>query len=265
MDLLNESKFKKLVYVVISLLALFLFSKSIYEIKSISELGFDKPASNTITVSGNGEAVAIPDIATFSFSVTKEAKTSAEAQKLVTDASSKVLDVVKKDGVEDKDVKTTNYSLYPKYDYPQVVCPTIYPSVCPPSKEVLRGYEVSQSFEVKIRSTDKVGQIVSDVTSAGVTNINGPTFGVDKEDDVIAKARNEAIVNAKAKAESIAQGLGVKLVRIVNFSENENGYVAPVMMNSSFAVGSADMKSAPQLPAGENKYSRTVNITYEIR
>ncbi|MEI6480553.1 MAG: SIMPL domain-containing protein [bacterium] len=263
MELLNNKYFKWLTLGVLGFLALFLAASTLYQLKNVGELDYNKPVTNSITVSGQGEAVAIPDIATFSFSVTKEAKTSAEAQKLVTDASSKVLDAVKKDGVEDKDVKTTNYSLYPKYDYPQTVCPAIYPSNCPPAKEVLRGYEVSQSFEVKIRSTDKVGQIVSDVTSAGVTNINGPTFGVDNEDAVIAQARNEAIANAKSKAESIAKGLGVKLVRIVNFSENENGYVAPMM--NSFAVGSADMKSAPQLPAGENKYSRTVNITYEIR
>ena len=265
MELLNNKYFKWLTFGVLGFLALFLAASTLYQLKDIGELGTDKPVTNSITVSGQGEAIAIPDIATFSFSVTKEAKTSSDAQKLVTDSSNKVLDAIKKDGVEDKDIKTTNYSLYPKYDYPQTVCPAIYPSNCSPSKEVLRGYEVSQSFEVKIRSTDKVGQIVSDVTSAGVTNINGPTFGVDKEDDVIAKARNEAIANAKSKAESIAQGLSVKLVRIVNFSENENGYVSPMMKSVSFGMGSADMAAAPQLPAGENKYSRTVNITYEIR
>ena len=90
--------------------------------------------------------------------------------------------------------------LYPKYDYPQVVCPAIYPSNCASGKEVLRGYEISQTFEVKIRDVSKVGQIVGDATTAGATNISGPTFGVDKEDDVIAQARNEAIDNAKAKA-----------------------------------------------------------------
>lgn len=265
MELLNNKYFKWLVFAVLGFLALFLAASAIYELKSVGELDYGKPVTNSINVSGKGEAVAIPDIATFSFSVIKEAKTAPEAQKLATDISNKMFDVVKKDGIEDKDVKTTNYSLYPKYDYTHTLCPSIYPSNCQPSKEVLRGYEISQTFEVKIRDINKAGQIVADVTSAGATNINGPTFGVDKEDDVVAKARNEAIEDAKAKAESIAKGLGVKLVRIISFNENEGGYYPGPMMKSALGMGGADAVSAPQLPAGESKYSRTVSITYEIR
>ena len=263
MDLLKNKYFTWLGVAVVAMLFLFLGSATIHQLKETDTSSID--SRNTITVSGSGEAVAVPDIATFSFSITKEAKTSAEAQKLVTDISNKILDTVKKDGVAEKDIKTTNYSLYPKYDYPQVVCPAIYPSNCQPSKEVLRGYEVSQTFDVKIRDVAKAGQIVGDATSAGATNISGPTFGVDKEDDVIAQARNEAILNAKAKAESIAKGLGVRLVRIVAFNENENSYALPMMNKSVMGLGGADVASAPQLPTGENKYSRTVQVTYEIR
>jgi uncharacterized protein YggE len=262
MDILKNKYFTWLAVAVVGMLFLFLGSATINQLSKADTSSID--SRNTITVSGSGEAMAVPDIAVFSFSITKEAKTSAEAQKLVTDISNKILDAVKKDGVAEKDIKTTNYSLYPKYDYPQVVCPAIYPSNCPSGKEVLRGYEVSQTFDVKIRDVAKAGQIVSDATGAGATNINGPTFGVDKEDDVVAHARNEAIDNAKAKAESIAKGLGVRLVRIVAFNENEVGYGAP-MMNKSFGMGGADVVSTPQLPTGENKYSRTVQVTYEIR
>lgn len=262
MDLLKNKYFTWLGVAVVGMLFLFLGSATIHQLKLTDTSSID--SRNTITVSGTGEAVAIPDIATFSFSVTKEAKTSAEAQKLATDISNKILDAVKKNGVAEKDIKTTNYSLYPKYDYPQVVCSAIYPSNCPSGREVLRGYEISQTFEVKIRDIEKSGQIVSDATGAGATNINGPTFGVDKEEEVIAKARNEAIADAKNKAESIADGLGVKLVRVVAFNENEVGYPTP-MMNKAFGMGGADAVSAPQLPTGENKYSKNVQVTYEIR
>lgn len=263
MDLLKNKYFTWLVVAVVGMLFLFLGSATIRQLQQADTSSID--SRNTITVSGSGEAVAIPDIATFSFSITKEAKTSAEAQKLATDISNKILDAVKKNGVEDKDIKTTNYSLYPKYDYPQVVCPAIYPSNCPSGKEVLRGYEITQSFEVKIRDVAKAGQIVSDATTAGATNINGPTFGVDKEEGVIAQARNEAITNAKEKAKLIAKGLGVRLVKIVAFNENENLYGAPMMAKESFGLGGGDAVSIPQMPTGENKYSRTVQLTYEIR
>jgi uncharacterized protein YggE len=263
MDLLKNKYFTWLSVATVAMLFLFLGSATIHQLQQADTSSID--SRNTITVSGTGQAVAIPDIATFSFSVTKEAKTSAEAQKLTTDISNKILDAVKKAGVAEKDVKTTNYSLYPKYDYPQVVCPAIYPSNCPTGKEVLRGYEVSQSFDVKIRDIAKVGQIVSDATGAGATNISGPTFGIDKEDEIIAKARNEAINFAKNKAKLIADGLGVRLVRVVAFNENEVGYPMPMMNKSTFGIGGADSVSAPQLPVGENKYSRTVQVTYEIR
>jgi uncharacterized protein YggE len=262
MDLLKNKYFTWLSVAVVAMLFLFLGSATIHQLKETDTSSID--SRNTITVSGTGEAVAIPDIATFSFSVTKEAKTSAEAQKIATDISNKILDAVKKAGIAEKDIKTTNYSLYPKYDYPQVLCTTIYPSTCPGGREVLRGYEVSQSFDVKIRDVTKVGQIVADATDAGATNISGPTFGVDKEDDVIAKARNEAIAEAKNKAELIAKGLGVKIVRVVAFNENE--YSVPMMTNQKvFGMGGDSVASAPQLPTGENKYSRTVQVTYEIR
>ena len=262
MDILKNKYFTWLSVAVVAMLFLFLGSATINQLSKADTSSID--SRNTITVSGSGEAVAVPDIATFSFSVTKEEKTSAEAQKITTDISNKILDAIKKNGVAEKDIKTTNYSLYPKYDYPRVVCPAIYPSTCPGAKEVLMGYEISQTFEVKIRDIEKVGQIVSGATEAGATNINGPTFGVDKEGDVIAKARNEAIEKAQEKAKSIAKGLGVRLVRIVAFNENENSYGIP-MMNKTFGMGGADAVSAPQIPAGENKYSRTVQLTYEIR
>jgi uncharacterized protein len=263
MDILKNKYFTWLSVAVVAMLFLFLGAATIHQLKLTDTSSID--SRNTITVSGSGEAVVVPDIATFSFSITKEAKTSAEAQKLATDISNNILAAIKKAGVAEKDIKTTNYSLYPKYDYPQVVCPASYPSNCPSGREVLRGYEISQSFDVKIRDIEKVGQIISDATVAGATNINGPTFGVDKEDEVIAKARNEAINFAKNKAKLIADGLGVKLVRVVAFSENENAYPTPMMNKATFGIGGADSAVAPQLPVGENKYSRTVQVTYEIR
>ena len=154
MDILKNKYFTWLSVAVVAMLFLFLGSATIHQLKETDTSSID--SRNTITVSGSGEAVAVPDIAKFSFSVIKEAKTSAEAQKTVTDISNKILDAVRKNGIEEKDIKTTNYSLYPKYDYNRVVCPAIYPSTCDSGKEVLRGYEISQSFEVKI-----AGEIVT--------------------------------------------------------------------------------------------------------
>lgn len=260
MDFFNNIRTKRLIYTVLALLIAFLAVKTVYELQLIGNSNYDKQATNTITVSGKGEAVAIPDIATFSFSVTKEAETADAAQQLATDAANKILAVIKTAGVDDKDVKTSNYNLSPQYDYNQVVC-VAYPC---PSRQTLRGYQVTQTFEVKIRDIAKAGSLVVNVTKAGATDIYGPNFSVDKEDSVIAEARDQAIVNAKAKADAIAKGLNVRLVRIVSFTEDEGGSYYPQTAVSSFGA-MKDSAATPAIPVGQSKYARTVYITYEIR
>ena len=262
MDILNNKYFKWLSIATVAMLFLFLGAATLHQLKQAD--GSDVVMKNSITVSGDGEAVAVPDIATFSFTVSKEAKTSLEVQKLATDISNKILDAVKKDGVDEKDIKTTGYNLYPKYDYPQTICPAVYPSTCVTGKEVLRGFAIDQTFEIKVRDISKAGTLIVDSTSAGASNISGPVLSVDKEDDVIAKARNEAISKAKEKAESIAKGLGVRLVRVLGFSENDNGYNQPTMNKALVGPVTADSIAVPPMPTGENKYTRTVQVTYEI-
>ena len=216
---------------------------------------------STITVSGKGEVVVAPDIATVSFGVTAESKDVAKAQ---TDSNTKmnnIIEALKSKGVEAKDIKTTNYNIYPRYDYVQSAT---YPNYG--GKQVLVAYVVSQNVEVKIRKISTAGDILSTVGGLGVTDVSGLTFSVDKVDEVKDQARGLAIDDAKAQAKVLAKGLGVRLVRITNFSESGN---MPIYygLEKSMAVGmgGSDAVPAPQLQAGENKITSNVSITYEIR
>ncbi len=137
---------------------------------------------------------------------------------------------------------------------------------CPPNgSNVLVGYSVSETISVKVRKTDQAGAIVTGLGALGVTDISGPNFTIDNDDAIKAEARSKAITNAKEKAAELSKELGVKLVRIVNFSENGNN---PYPMYSKamdmMAIGGAAPEAAP-LPTGENKYTSNVTITYEIR
>jgi uncharacterized protein YggE len=129
----------------------------------------------------------------------------------------------------------------------------------------LTGYQVSESITVKVHDITKAGEVVKGIGAAGVNDMNGPNFSIENEDALKAQARKMAIDDAKAKAQTLSKDLGVSLVRIVNFSESGN---YPIMYaNSGMALDSA--KSAPTpppvLPAGENKITSNVTITYEIR
>jgi uncharacterized protein YggE len=221
--------------------------------------GNDKPV-NTITVSGTGEVVVKPDIATISFGVSAENLDVAKAQSDSATKMNSIIEALKKNGVDEKDIKTTNYSIYPRYDYTKVASP-MYPYG---GKQVLAAYVVSQTVEVKIRDISKSGAILSSVGGLGVTDISGLNFSVDKIKDVQNDARDLAIKDARAQAEVLAKGLGVKLVKITSFSEGNRSPIYYGMMEKAVSAPMMD-SVAPSVPAGENKITSNVTITYEIR
>ncbi len=244
---------------VLGLLALFLATKTITEIVSWTK---DQVYPvKTITMSAEGEALAVADIASFSFSVDEEGKTSDEAQKKATDKINKALEYLKTNGVEEKDIKTENYSIYPKY---QNVAPC-YAFDCPPSESKIIGYTVSQSIRVKIRDTESTGKFLSELTKFQINNVSGITFTIDDESALYDLARKDAVSKAEAKAIALSKDLGVKLGDVVSFSEdNPNYYPA-----DTYGMGGAEMMSfkaaAPEIPKGENKYTTRVYITYELK
>ncbi len=247
-------------------LAILLAILSIKELKSISYVGKDVVVSNTISVSGKGEAISIPDIATFSFSVSETAKTVAEAQTAATTRINAALKAVKDAGVADKDIKTTSYSINPHYDYQDGVC-AANGGYCKPGKSILTGYEVSQSTEVKVRDLAKAGTIFSTIGSLNVQNVNGLTFAIDDIEKVKADARAKAITDAQAKAQLLAKQLGVSIVRIMSFydSSDQPGPIGYGMGSDVMSLKASAAPVAPEILPGEQKVTSSVSITYEIR
>ena len=217
-------------------------------------------SENTITVSDTGTIYVKPDLAVVTASVINEAKTVAGAMAENSEKMNKVIKFVKEQGIEDKDLKTTSFNIYPRYEY-RIEETEIYPY--PPGKRVLVGYEVRQSLEVKIRNMDKIGAIIEGITSAGANEVSDLQFTVDKEDEFKKQAREEAIKKAKTKAEELAKQLGIKLIRISNFSESTLvPYFYSMKELASMGIGGGE---APSIQTGENKIEVTVSITYEIK
>jgi uncharacterized protein YggE len=242
------------------LASIFIISLTIYTFKSMGYIG-SAPATNTISVTGHGESFAVPNIATVSFSVEKTAKTVADAQNQVTTVMNDVLATLKTSGVADKDVQTISYDVNPKYDYQSSVCTAN--GICPPSRQILTGYTVTDSVQVKIRAIDTAGNIIGVLGQKNVTNISGLTLSVEDDSAVKTEARNKAIAQAKAQAESIAKGLGVQLVRITSFSES--GSARPIFYSKDMVLGTGASAPTPSIPVGQNTSSSDVSITYEIQ
>ena len=264
------SNFWKVAVGAVGLLAVFLAVISVKELKSIGYVGTDKPIYNTISVTGKGESLVKPDIATFSFSVSETAKTVLEAQNKATDKLNAALKAIKDAGIEEKDIKTDSYSINPHYEYQDGICTLSYPSTCKSGKSVLTGYEVAESIQVKVRDIKKAGEIFSTIGSLNVQNVNGLSFSIDDIEKVKADARAKAIDDAKAKAEKLAKDLGVSIVRITSFYDNSDqpSYYGREAMGGdvmNMKVSAVAPMAAPQVPAGEQKVVSTVTITYEIK
>lgn len=230
----------------------------INQIKQSKYIGQDVVQRSTINVAGVGEVLAKPDLATISFSVITEGETTDGATEENTEKMNAIIEVVKAQGVEDKDIKTTNYSVYPRYDYDDEKY--FYGD----DDRELVGYEVYQTLQVKIRNVDDAGEIIQVATQAGANQVGGLNFIIDDEDSLKAEARELAIKDAKDKAKLLANQLGVKLVRIMYFSENTYPYYDYARSEMSMDVGMGGAVPAPKIEPGEGTVTVNVNITYEI-
>lgn len=266
---LNEQNKKQLFYSVFAvtvLLASFLGVKAIDALKEYRYIGRGGTYQpNVISVNGTGEATGIPDTGSFSFSVVEEAKTTKEAGDMAAKKTNTIIEAIKAMGVEDTDVKTTAYNLYPKYDYRTLeLCTNGY---CPGGKQVLTGYEVSQTISVKVRKTADAGAILSKVGDLGAQNISGLNFVIDDMDKINGEARDKAIADAKDKAEKLSKSLGIHLTKIINFYESGNVpiYYDKVMSEAPLGMGGGSPAPVPpQVPTGENTVTSNVTITYEV-
>jgi uncharacterized protein YggE len=218
----------------------------------------------SITVSGEGEMTAIPDVAMITFTVRETAKTSPEAQKAAEAKVTKALDAIYKLGVDKKDVKTVSYNISPKYETQGGYC-TGY--TCPPTKTVVVGQEVSETISVKVRKTDTTGEVLGAIGAANITEMTGPEYTVDDKTKIEADAKALAIKDAKVKAQATADALGVSLGAITQFSENNGGYY-PVMYRAdavSMKAAGAVAPEAVSVPVGENIIKSSVSITYSLK
>lgn len=223
-----------------------------------------EPSSfRSFTVSGEGKAVAIPDIAEFSFSVlTQGGKDLGALQKENTVKMNRAIGVIKAAEVDDKDIKTQQYSVEPRYQYFSCrydVSADSESKPCPPPEIV--GYTVQQSVAVKVRDFEKVGNLLAEVVQSGANSVSQLSFTIDDRTEVTNQARAEAIAKAKEKAKSIAKAGGFRLGRLLSIEEG-GGYM-PIY---SFGMSPMEAKApAPSIEPGSQEIQVSVTLKYEIR
>jgi len=208
---------------------------------------YDLP--RTLTVSGTGEVKAAPDAATLSTGVVTQAPTAAQALQSNARAMTAVFDTLHRAGIADKDIQTSGISLSPQYGGKQG------------QPQHVVGYQVSNTVSVMIDKLDRVGPVIDALVAAGSNQIDGPNFTIADPKPLLAKAREEAVKDAIAKAQAYAAAAGVSLGAITSISDGGSDNAPVPMMR-----GVMSMAKAPETPvsAGEESLSAEVSITWEI-
>ena len=244
------------------ILGLFFALLILSELKEYTYIGDGVYPAKTVSVSGMGEVYAVPDIGQFTFTVHERAGTVAEAQQNAAEKAQAAIDALMAAGVAENDIKTENYSVGPRYEYQEVIC-VRFPC---PSQQTLVGYEVYQTFSVKVRDLEQSGSLINTVTEAGATQVSSLSFTIDDIESVKAEARALAIEQAKVKADVLEDDLGVRLGKIVGYYENE--YPMPYYDKAYGLGGDVAMSEArivPPTPTGENKITSQITLMFEIR
>lgn len=211
---------------------------------------------STFDVTGDSKITTVPDKAVVSLGITVNESSVKAAQDNANKIINDINDGLGKLGIEKKDIKTDNYSLYPNYDYTGG------------SGQHIVGYTVTANLSVSVTDFTKLNQAVDTATSAGANQVGGISFALsdDKKKEVENDARKEAIENAKSKAQELASLAGMKLGKIVNVYESpqyDGGIYATDMKALPRAEGLGGGGAPTNIEPGSTTFNFSVTLSYE--
>lgn len=207
-----------------------------------------------IWVTGQGEVSATPDIALLSLGIEAEDESVAVARDLATAAMNDVMDALTSEGIAEKDIQTQYYSIQQVSTWDRET-----------EKEIITGYRVTNTVTVTVRDIDNVGTVIDSVVDAGgnLTRVNNISFSIDDPTSYYNEARKEAMDNAKAIAEQLADLSGVSLGDVTYVSESS--YYTPVATRAGGIAYDEAASYATKINPGELDISISIQVGYDIK
>jgi hypothetical protein len=206
--------------------------------------------NDVFSVSGEGKAVVKPDIALVSVGIEASGATVKQIQNQINQTINQVTAALKKLGIEEKDIKTTNYSINPTYDWTS-------------GRQRITGYHASTNLSIKVRDIDKTNEVIDISTANGANQVGTIAFDVDDKTKAEEEARKQAVEEAKKKAAEAARIAGFKLGRIINYQEGRNELPQPILLRESAKVGMGG--GAPtEVQPGSSEIKMVVTLSYEL-
>lgn len=221
-------------------------------VKKYDFIGKADRMEKTITINGYGKVSGSNDIAMTTLGYSNTEKDVAKAQADNKKVMDQIYDELKKMNIADKDLQSS-YSIYPDYNYTQ------------DRGQELKGYRVSNSLTVKIRDLSKISTVLSLAGKYGATEVSGLSFTIDEPENLKSQARDKALLDAKTKADHLANVLGLRLGGVITYNEYEGSndlYQPKVYMGAE--TGGLGGGGPAAVSAGSKDVIMNVNVTYEV-
>jgi uncharacterized protein len=206
-----------------------------------------------LTVSADYDLKIAPDVASISAGVMTTAPNAQEAMAQNATRMTAMIAALRKAGVADKDMQTSGLSLQPQY---------FYNNNEPPK---LTGYQANNNVNVIVHKLDTLGTVIDTLASKGATNLNGPTFGVDKPDGLMDEARGKAVEKAMRRGELYAKAAGMRVKRIVSITEGGGTMQQqPMVYQTNMTMAPRDAAPDTPIAPGRIGMSASVTMTFEL-
>ncbi len=207
--------------------------------------------NDVFSVNGEGKVSVAPDIAYTSLGVEAQGPTVKQVQNSLNISINSVIDALSKIGIKKEDIKTTQYSISPMYDYTN-------------GRQKLTGFQAHSSVRITIKNLDLVNSVIDTATANGATNVGSITFDVEDKEKALNDARDLAVKDAKKKATDAARIAGFSLGRVINYYESEGSQPRPIMYAAEKMAGSADAVTT-NIEQGTSDITLSVTLSYELR
>ena len=205
-----------------------------------------------LDVSATGEATRVPDIAIVNAGVVTRAASARAALEQNAARMERVRNALRRAGIADRDIQTSNISLNPEYRYIENRAPQ------------LTGYTASNQVSVRFRDIAKTGDILDALVAEGANQINGPSLTIDEPEGALNEARTKALAAGRARAELYARALNMRVVRLLSVSESARGDF-PRPMEVMMAADARGAAASTKIDTGEQKLSVTLGMVFELQ
>ncbi|HVZ67042.1 MAG TPA: SIMPL domain-containing protein [Patescibacteria group bacterium] len=215
----------------------------------------NRSVSGELAVVGSGSVDVVPNNASVQVGiVVSNADSAKAAEQGVNTINNKIISSLEAIGIKKADIKTTNYSINPNYNYDN-------------GKNTINGYSGNANVTIKVKDTNNLSKVIEAATEAGANQVLDTQYNVEDPNKYRQEARDKAISNAKEQAQQLANQLGIKLGKIVNIVEStpDSGGPVPMYAQKDVAVGLGGGNVAPVLQPGSQTITSTVTLYFDKR